>query len=196
MIVALFQDFTKQHLLEEELEKQNEQLQNALEAQYLLNLLCHHADALMVTLLQIQAKIKGVMKATPDYKDFQFLYLNPTFMKMHPKYKLNTEASKCMSREDWKSTLDRLVLSKSAGSGVTLSRERLLEDEWYVMNVTYLRDDIFIFTSQNVSVIKSLQEELRQNQLQLEDTVERRTRELQDALQVKSRFLAIMSHGM
>lgn len=51
-----------------------------------------------------------------------------------------------------------------------------------------------MLTCHEINEIKSLQEELRQNQLQLENTVDQRTKELQEALQVKSRFLAIMSH--
>ena len=37
--------------------------------------------------------------------------------------------------------------------------------------------------------------ELKLTKLQLEETVKARTKQLQEALEVKSRFLAIMSHG-
>ncbi len=42
--------------------------------------------------------------------------------------------------------------------------------------------------------MKNLETELKEGKIQLEKTVQSRTRQLQEALEVKSRFLAIMSH--
>jgi hypothetical protein len=41
-----------------------------------------------------------------------------------------------------------------------------------------------------------LEEQLKESQLHLEGVVEERTKELQDALNVKSRFVATVSHGI
>jgi anthranilate/para-aminobenzoate synthase component II len=40
-----------------------------------------------------------------------------------------------------------------------------------------------------------LERQLKENQLHLQELVEERTKELQDALNVKSRFVATVSHG-
>ena len=43
--------------------------------------------------------------------------------------------------------------------------------------------------------MKKMENELRHNKAELEDIVFKRTQELESALQIKSRFLAVMSHG-
>jgi signal transduction histidine kinase len=60
--------------------------------------------------------------------------------------------------------------------------------------VNHLREDTYIFVIQDITPIKTLENELKEGKLQLEKTVLSRTRQLQEALEVKSRFLAIMSH--
>ena len=60
--------------------------------------------------------------------------------------------------------------------------------------VNHLREDTFIFVFQDITPVKTLENELKEGKLQLEKTVQSRTRQLQEALEVKSRFLAIMSH--
>jgi hypothetical protein len=40
-----------------------------------------------------------------------------------------------------------------------------------------------------------LEEKLKENQLHLQELVDERTKELQNALNVKSRFVATVSHG-
>lgn len=51
------------------------------------------------------------------------------------------------------------------------------------------------FLSHDVTKFKALQQQLRENSEKLEGQVSERTKQLQAALEVKSRFLAIMSHG-
>lgn len=53
----------------------------------------------------------------------------------------------------------------------------------------------FIFICQDITDLKNMEEDLRQQKNMLEDTVKERTKELEQALRVKSEFLAIMSHG-
>lgn len=47
----------------------------------------------------------------------------------------------------------------------------------------------------DISERKKMQAELQRGKESLEEIVRERTKELQNAVQVKSRFLAIMSHG-
>jgi signal transduction histidine kinase len=47
----------------------------------------------------------------------------------------------------------------------------------------------------DISSTKQLQIQQERYQLELQSTVLARTKQLEDALQVKSRFLAVMSHG-
>lgn len=61
--------------------------------------------------------------------------------------------------------------------------------------VSHLDGDKFSFLVQDISKQKELEETLTQNQAILEKTVRDRTHELEEALNVKSRFLAVISHG-
>lgn len=54
----------------------------------------------------------------------------------------------------------------------------------------------FSFLAQDITSLKQVEEELRKAKVQLEEQVIKRTNELASALQVKSRFLAVMSHGI
>ena len=47
----------------------------------------------------------------------------------------------------------------------------------------------------DVTQRKFVVQSLKNNQIELENTVQKRTEQLEHALQVKSRFLATMSHG-
>ncbi len=52
-----------------------------------------------------------------------------------------------------------------------------------------------IVVARDITKDRELQYELERSKQDLETTVQRRTNQLQEALNVKSRFLAIMSHG-
>ncbi len=69
------------------------------------------------------------------------------------------------------------------------------ESVWCWCCAVHISGNRFAYLVQNITDYKKLEEELKKNQEQLESTVLARTQQLQDALQVKSRFLAIMSHG-
>ena len=58
-----------------------------------------------------------------------------------------------------------------------------------------IKDNRFAYLLQDITQRIQLENELRRNQETLEATVKARTEELEKALHVKSRFLAIMSHG-
>ena len=49
---------------------------------------------------------------------------------------------------------------------------------------------------EDITNLKELQHQLEKAKNQLEGEVQSRTKQLQDALEVKSKFLAVMSHGM
>jgi hypothetical protein len=59
----------------------------------------------------------------------------------------------------------------------------------------HVQGDYFAMLKSNITSQKKLEQELQQSKLNLEETVRRRTKQLEEAVQVKSRFLAIMSHG-
>ena len=61
--------------------------------------------------------------------------------------------------------------------------------------VTHVKNNDFIVVMQEITQLKLLEEQLRESKSQLEQTVQARTKQLQEALEVKSRFLATMSHG-
>lgn len=56
-------------------------------------------------------------------------------------------------------------------------------------------DNMSCIIVKDISETKCLQYELQRNAVSLEETVKERTAELRQALETKSRFLAIMSHG-
>jgi len=57
-----------------------------------------------------------------------------------------------------------------------------------------ISDNLYCFLSTNITELKKVSQELRQHQEKLEDLVKARTAQLEEALQVKGRFLATMSH--
>jgi hypothetical protein len=72
--------------------------------------------------------------------------------------------------------------------------EKLLQTDtgargWIFSTYCHVRDNMYSFTAQEVTDKKILEEELQRGKLQLEETVIERTKELQEALEVKSRFL-------
>lgn len=56
-------------------------------------------------------------------------------------------------------------------------------------------DEKFLFLVQDITAIKAMEDELRRHKSELEKTVQARTYQLEQAVKVKSRFLAVMSHG-
>ena len=62
--------------------------------------------------------------------------------------------------------------------------------------LSHIRDNHFAMIAQDISSLKTMEQELRHQQSELEGAVQKRTLELQEALEVKSRFLATMSHGL
>jgi len=60
----------------------------------------------------------------------------------------------------------------------------------------HISGDRFCFLSIDISEIKRLTSELKKHQEDLEDTVKARTAQLEEAVEVKGRFLAVMSHEM
>lgn len=135
-----------------------------------------------------------MVKVLGDFDDFVHLYMNPACRTAYPTNIMYRPTGEFMPKTEHRITLERFRDAKIAGRGRTVCRERFFENTWVVSGVTHVRDNIYIFTSKNVTVTKQLEAELQKNKLQLEATVERRTRELQEALDVKSKFLAIMSH--
>jgi hypothetical protein len=68
----------------------------------------------------------------------------------------------------------------------------------YLMCIIYsnaLLGNRFVYICMDMTERKALEEQLKNNQIELEETVQKRTEQLENALQVKSRFLATMSHG-
>lgn len=59
----------------------------------------------------------------------------------------------------------------------------------------FMQKEKFVFLVHDISSLKRMEEELKRSKQDLENTVKARTQELEKALHVKSRFLAIMSHG-
>lgn len=59
----------------------------------------------------------------------------------------------------------------------------------------HISGDRFCFLSIDISETKRLTYELKRHKEDLEMTVKARTAQLQEALEVKGRFLAVMSHG-
>ncbi len=66
---------------------------------------------------------------------------------------------------------------------------------WFWCCTVHLSGNRFAYLAQDITAHKKLEQTLTKNKEELESTVLARTKQLQDALQVKSRFLAIMSHG-
>jgi hypothetical protein len=58
-----------------------------------------------------------------------------------------------------------------------------------------ISDNYYAYILQDIHERVMLEEQLKQNQLHLQELVDERTKELQDALNVKSRFIATVSHG-
>ena len=61
--------------------------------------------------------------------------------------------------------------------------------------VNHLKDDLFIYLMEDVTHMKLLEEQLKESKSHLESEVLSRTKQLQEALEIKSKFLAVMSHG-
>ncbi len=66
----------------------------------------------------------------------------------------------------------------------------------FFISDSHVRNNKYVFLALDITKSKELEEELRKNQDMLEQTVKARTRQLEEAVQVKSRFLATMSHGI
>ena len=64
-----------------------------------------------------------------------------------------------------------------------------------MFTVAPLHGDYFCFIGHDISYLKNLESQIRMAKDHLEGIVLERTKELHEALEVKSRFLAIMSHG-
>jgi signal transduction histidine kinase len=65
---------------------------------------------------------------------------------------------------------------------------------YYYNYVKHVRDNTFLYLAQDITQRKELDMQLQRNKEQLEREVRERTKELEDAVEVKSRFLATMSH--
>jgi signal transduction histidine kinase len=80
-------------------------------------------------------------------------------------------------------------------TGQTVEFESNMEGNIYFNNYArHIRDNTYIFLSQNITARKQLEIQLQLHKTELEETVKARTKQLEDALDVKSRFLATMSH--
>lgn len=66
---------------------------------------------------------------------------------------------------------------------------------YFVNVIAYVKDDEYCFVSQDITSQKQLELEMKNYQEELESLVCARTKELEEALQVKSIFLATVSHG-
>jgi len=68
--------------------------------------------------------------------------------------------------------------------------------EFFKVTSVHLSGDVFLFLANHLTQFKNLDSELAEYKTELENKILERTRELQEALQIKSRFLAVMSHEM
>jgi signal transduction histidine kinase len=58
----------------------------------------------------------------------------------------------------------------------------------------HIRDFTYTYMSQDITIRKQMEKQLQNHKQELEETVKARTKQLEEALDVKSRFLSIMSH--
>lgn len=106
--------------------------------------------------------------------------------------------------------IDLMNQCKQAGRSISVELENVVPGMTYAsVNITQgtyslvislligstVDANAFCFCFQDITATKEMAQILEKNNRDLEKLVEIRTKELQHAMQVKSRFLAVMSHG-
>ena len=116
----------------------------------MMNILCDHSSAFM-----------GVAEITPDYKDYVFLYANPATMAMFNTYQRSGfRASSGLPLETVEVNIRQVLESKMTGGPIYYERDYTSHgvSAWYFTCVKYVKDNIFTFSSQEITPTKALEE--------------------------------------
>lgn len=145
----------------------------------------------------------GSLKKVPNELDFVYQYTNPYSAKF---FGIDTEMMKGLRLSslglpsDQHNFIANEILKSKEGPKARLFETKVhsktFNKKAYLSVIAcHVQDDQFIFLGQDCEARKEMEDILQKKREDLEEMVRARTKQLENALQVKSRFLAIMSHG-
>lgn len=142
----------------------------------------------------------GTVEMSEDWTHARPILLNPaataSFGPRHPD-PLSEDFSSVSLTERWLQRYQQAYYSKEPVLYHSIPEDSIEGSpmQYSLSYMMYIGQNRFSFISQDITHLKNMEAELIKGKEELENTIKKRTKELEDALQVKSRFLAIMSHG-
>jgi len=153
------------------------------------------------TLLDTAPILMGVVELVDNDTDVIFLFHNPmtaTILKFPSDANLTRRriSELGIPKEVLAFWIQKYRESERLGTPVQFELNSYSEkdDHWGLACVMHITKDRFIFISQDITHLRKLEAAMIRHGEELAEKIKERTKQLEDALEVKGRFLATMSH--
>eukprot|EP01114_Cavostelium_apophysatum_P013594 TRINITY_DN3327_c0_g1_i1.p1 TRINITY_DN3327_c0_g1~~TRINITY_DN3327_c0_g1_i1.p1 ORF type:complete len:936 (-),score=264.84 TRINITY_DN3327_c0_g1_i1:441-3248(-) len=142
----------------------------------------------------------GVLERVEN-NDILFKFCNPATAKLFKKelneligHTHSDFGGSAKSKELWFGMMKQCEGKESVHFEFSPDTHTLFGNAWLRITVTHIGGNDFTYIAEDITETKHLQFQLQNSKDELEQTVKARTKQLEQALQVKTRFLAVMSH--